>query len=202
MAEEKNTPENAPSDEEIKEIARSVPDPTEYPEGQAEEARVEQPPDNELEEAAIAGIEASENVTESPVVQAFDEGVSAIEEGIEALSSADEAERAFAETHAHHGDTTTLFGRTFDIPIYTAVFMALGVLTVLEVMLAELLGGIEPLKIAVLLGIALAKAGLVVVFYMHLNTDSRVFAITLALPVFLLAIVAVYLVAIPSTGGY
>lgn len=204
MADEKNIPENPEemSDEDVKAVAESVPAPSEYPEGQAGEAREKQPPENGLEEAAVEGLEASEQVTDAPVVQAFDEGVSAIERGIESTMSPEDAERAYMETHAHHGDTTTLFGRTYDIPIYTSVFMALGVLTVAEVILAELLGGIEPLKIALLLGIAIAKAALVVVFYMHLNTDSRIFAITLGLPLFLVVVGVIYLIAVPSTGGY
>jgi caa(3)-type oxidase subunit IV len=82
-----------------------------------------------------------------------------------------------------HAETSKLFGREFPYPIYTVVFFMLAILTAAEVILSEVLSGIETLKIAVLLGIAAAKATLVVVFYMHLNHDSRLFALAFIVPV-------------------
>lgn len=193
MAEEKD-PKDLNTDE-IEEIAQQAPEPSEYPEGQAEEFRAEQPPENGLEEAAVEGLEASAERADSPVVKGFAEGVTAIQEGIENLGAPPESIPAYMEEH--HDDTTTLFGRTYDIPIYTAVFMALGVLTIIEVLTAELFADIEAIKIPVLLGIALAKALLVVIFYMHLNTDSRVFALTLALPLGVALLSALFLLAVP-----
>ena len=34
-----------------------------------------------------------------------------------------------------HGDTTTLFGRTINMNVYTVVFLALGLFTIIEVLL-------------------------------------------------------------------
>lgn len=82
-----------------------------------------------------------------------------------------------------HAEKSKLFGREFPFPIYTVVFFILGALTVIEVVLAEVLSGMETLKIALLLGIATAKASLVVIFYMHLNHDSRLFAVAFLVPV-------------------
>lgn len=92
-------------------------------------------------------------------------------------------------THQHsvtegvHAENSKLFGREFPFPIYTVVFFILGALTALEVILSEVLSGMETIKIAVLLGIATAKAALVVIFYMHLNHDSRLFAVAFIVPV-------------------
>lgn len=82
-----------------------------------------------------------------------------------------------------HAENSKLFGREFPYPIYTVVFFILGILTVLEVFLSEVLSGVETLKVAVLLGIATAKAALVVYFYMHLNHDNRLFAVAFLVPV-------------------
>lgn len=82
-----------------------------------------------------------------------------------------------------HAESSQLFGRKFPFPIYTVVFFLLAILTIVEVVLSEVLSGVETLKIAVLLGIAAAKATLVVIFYMHLNHDSRFFAVAFIVPV-------------------
>ncbi len=58
-------------------------------------------------------------------------------------------------------------------PNYLAVFIALAALTLLEVAVTY-----TPLpRLPVLLPLALLKAALVVLFYMHLRFDNRVFAV-------------------------
>lgn len=115
-------------------------------------------------------------------------------------------EQTESHTHAHdaHAETlaptTTLLGITIPMPLYTVVFGILGVLTIIEVLLAELID--SDVKIPLLLGIAVAKATLVVLFYMHLKTDSRAFAIAFIVPVVLAVLSTVFLIAVPSTGGY
>ena len=196
------TDENKPeelSNEELAEIASSAPAPDEYPEGQADVAREVQPPENGLDEASVALIEESEKVTDSSAVQTFDAGVTALQQSVESLGERpSDPHEAHAGAHAH-SDTTVLFGREYPFPIYTMVFFALGALTIFEVLFAELFYG--GFAIAVLMGIAIVKAGLVVYYYMHLNTDSRVFAVTLALPVLIALLSALFLLAVP-TGNY
>jgi cytochrome c oxidase subunit 4 len=101
--------------------------------------------------------------------------------------------------HGEHSDTTVIFGRTLPFPLYTVVFMVLGVLTVLEVLVAEIFT--SGIKIPILLGMALAKAVLVVVFYMHLKTDSRFFAVALLVPT-LIAIISMMFVLGTPAGNY
>ena len=101
--------------------------------------------------------------------------------------------------HAHHDDdTTVVMGRVLPFPIYTVVYGALALLTVIEVLLSQLPRGF--LTIPIMLLIAGLKAGLVVWFYMHLNTDSRIFAITLAVPVVMVVIATLFLMIVPT--GY
>jgi len=194
MAEEENKIPEETTDEELEAIAESVPAPDEYPEGQAEELEESLPEDaNVLEEAIVEATEVSEDVQDSGPAKAFDAGVSAIQEAIE---STDEAPHEYEEHH--HGDTTVIFGREYPVPVYTAVFGALAVLTIIEVAIAEIIG--SDIKIPLLLALAVAKALLVVIFYMHLQTDSRVFAITLLIPVVVGLISALFLIAVPT--GY
>jgi len=97
----------------------------------------------------------------------------------------------------HSGGTTVFMGKEYNIPIYTTVFIALGLLTVAEVLISSLGGRIT---VPILLGIAAAKASLVVIFYMHLKTDSRVFALTLALPLSMAILAMLFLLAVPPSS--
>lgn len=108
------------------------------------------------------------------------------------------------DTHAvvpahHDDDTTTILGRTLPYPVYTVVFGVLGILTLIEVFIAEVVQ-VEWLKIPLLLGLALVKAALVVLFYMHLRTESRFFAVTLILPLIVALLSMLYLLGIDPTG--
>ncbi len=100
--------------------------------------------------------------------------------------------------HGEHNDELTLFGQT--MPIYTWVLIALGVLTLIEVLIgnnSETLGVFGRVSLLVL---AFAKAALVVLFYMHLRTDSRIFAVVLLLPLIVSVLSVLFLVTVPA--GY
>ncbi len=104
-----------------------------------------------------------------------------------------------APAHAHHDDeTTTVFGITFPYPVYTVVFGALGVLTVAEVLIAEVMSG--GLKTFLLLAIGVVKALLVMIFYMHLNTDNPLFRVAIALPILVASLSLMFLLAVPASG--
>lgn len=101
---------------------------------------------------------------------------------------------------AHHDDdTTTLFGRTLPFPVYTVVFGVLGVATLTEVLIAETVT-VDWLKVPLLVGLALFKAALVVLFYMHLREDSRFFAVALIVPLAVALLSMLYLLGVPPTG--
>lgn len=68
-------------------------------------------------------------------------------------------------------------------PNYVAVYIALAVLTVMELGVA-LLPIPKAGQVLVLLTFAFSKLALVVMYYMHLKFDTRVYAIIFAVPVF------------------
>lgn len=117
-----------------------------------------------------------------------------------------ETEHTTPETHHTISDTVTLpvLG-TLTVPggIYTVVFGILGILTLAEVISAELLKNNADLigaKIAILLSIAVAKAALVVLYYMHLKNDSRIFMLTLLVPLGVTLLSILYLLSVPSVA--
>jgi caa(3)-type oxidase subunit IV len=93
---------------------------------------------------------------------------------------------------------TIVLGRTVHMPMYTVVFATLAVITLVEVIISELPEGLlGTLSLALL---SLIKAVLVVLFYMHLRNDSRIFIIALILPIVVSIIATMFLLAVPTTG--
>jgi cytochrome c oxidase subunit 4 len=108
--------------------------------------------------------------------------------------------------HDAHEDTllptSKLFGRIeLPVPLYTAVFGLLAILTIIEVIIAELPSGW--LGTALLIILSTFKACLVVWFYMHLRSDNKLYALALIIPFFLGLVATFFLIAVPMTGyGY
>lgn len=96
------------------------------------------------------------------------------------------------------GDSTYFFGRIIPMPMYTVIFGTLAVITLIEVIISELPEGF--LGTLSLVTLSLAKAVLVILFYMHLRNDSRVFIIALVLPLIIGLISAMFLLSVPTTG--
>ena len=67
--------------------------------------------------------------------------------------------------------------------IYSVVFVALFVLTILELYVGDLVEGKNP-QVAALIALMMAKAILVVLYYMHLRWESRVLRWLVLLPFF------------------
>src|SRR6476660_5049418 len=104
------------------------------------------------------------------------------------------------DTRDDHDEQFSFVGRTFPVPVYTGVFVLLGVITVVEVAISQLFER-SPILIAIMLLLATTKAGLVVWFYMHLNKDNRIFLACLMIPVVLVVLAVLFLSIVP-TGGY
>jgi caa(3)-type oxidase subunit IV len=186
------------ADEEKKSSADSPEEtrpPTEYVPGEAELL-----PESEtvIDEAAKKLVEKSEEATDTPAVEAFDTAVTAVTEAIESVGGAPTSP-AESQAHLEHSDTVEILGRQITVMggIYTVVFGALAVLTVLEVLIGSLQGD---WKVIPLMAIAIGKAALVVLFYMHLRTDSRIFALTLAVPLGIALLSILYVLAVPVTS--
>lgn len=103
-----------------------------------------------------------------------------------------------AENAHAHNDNFVFRGQEYPIPLYTAVYIGLGLLTLIEITLSQIERG--GLTIPVMLIIAVLKASLVVWFYMHLNKDSRIFALTLLIPTVLVILATIFLMIVPT--GY
>lgn len=78
---------------------------------------------------------------------------------------------------------------------YYVIFVALLVLTVLEVAVAQVPGISKTLMRLSLVGMALAKAGLVAMFYMHLKHETKVLRLTVAIPLATPMLYAVILIS-------
>lgn len=78
---------------------------------------------------------------------------------------------------------------------YLLVFLVLVVLTVAEVAVVQVPGVGRTLLIAALVLLAVAKAGLVLVSFMHLGHESRGLKLTVVLPLLLPAVYALVLIA-------
>jgi cytochrome c oxidase subunit 4 len=75
---------------------------------------------------------------------------------------------------------------------YVIVFGWLTLLTALEVLTA-VIGLDESIRVPILIVIAVIKALLVVLFYMHLRYDSKWYWITLLVPISFILLLATYL---------
>ena len=83
---------------------------------------------------------------------------------------------------------------------YLKVFLGLAVLTAVEVGIA--LFAFNPiLRVIILMGLAAAKAGLVVLYYMHLKYDDRILSIIAGFPLLLVAIMLIIFMFDQATSG-
>lgn len=113
--------------------------------------------------------------------------------------------------HAHN-DTVVFMGRAITVEggIYTVIFGLLAVLTIIEVIVAQVIDGmiestpdvgfLVSMKAFILLGLAIIKATLVVLFYMHLKDENRLLAIVLLLPLLIAALSVMFVLSVPPTG--
>ena len=77
---------------------------------------------------------------------------------------------------------------------YWIIFVVLSVLTALEVAVVYVPGISKELLISALVLMAVAKAAIVALFYMHLNHDTQVMRWSVALPLSMPAVYAVVLI--------
>lgn len=79
-------------------------------------------------------------------------------------------------------------------PNYAGVFWSLLILTILEIVAANA-SFAKPLVVVTLVSLALVKAGLVGLFYMHLKYEKYVFYIIVFFPLLLAVILTLMLLA-------
>jgi cytochrome c oxidase subunit IV len=112
------------------------------------------------------------------------------------------SEHAHTE-HGDHGDTFTVpwINKTMTLPggIYTFIFGVLAVLTAIEVALTYIEE--NALIVVILIVMSLAKALLVVTFYMHLRTDNPLYRVVVLLPLLIVLVSVIYLIFVPTGPG-
>ena len=74
--------------------------------------------------------------------------------------------------------------------LYVMVFVMLAIVTGLEVALTGFISN-EGLKIIILLALAVAKAALVMMFFMHLKYDTKTYSLLLIFPLFMAVTLAI-----------
>jgi cytochrome c oxidase subunit IV len=133
------------------------------------------------------------------VEAALNQPIEAIEKAVESIDDLPDQHEIEAHIASHEDAPVVFMGRTFNTNIYTFVFLALGALTLIEIVIAELLprGLIRTL---LLVAPSIGKALLVMAFYMHLREDNRIFAAAIALPLFFITVATLFLLAVPTTG--
>jgi cytochrome c oxidase subunit 4 len=82
-----------------------------------------------------------------------------------------------------------------NIKEYMVIFAVLGALTALEVGVAQVPGVSRKLIAVTLIGLALTKAAIVGLYYMHLKHETRVLKLTVALPMAAPTIYAIVLIS-------
>jgi cytochrome c oxidase subunit 4 len=100
--------------------------------------------------------------------------------------------------HAAHGPSAALAAHPSHVKEYLVIFVILAVLTLLEVVLAQM--GISKHLLAVaLVGLALTKAAIVALYYMHLKSETKVLKLTVAIP---LAAPTIYAVVLMTEAAW
>lgn len=179
------------------EEGREVKPSPEYTPGEAEEVEG----DDTAAEVTRGILEKTEELSESEPAQAFDHAIESVMETLD-----EGADTHMPSLHHHYTDEVAIpIIGTVTLPggVYTAVFIALGMFTLLEVLTAELFAT-SGIKIVLLMGMAVAKAFLVIWFYMHLNRDARsnpLLYVVLLLPLTVTMLSIFYLLGVPSFGG-
>jgi cytochrome c oxidase subunit IV len=148
----------------------------------------------EAPEEAAAEIRQEAKVLEhTPPVEAFEAAKESIVEAIESIPPAPDSP---LEAQAHlPSQQTVILGMTLPYSIYTVVFGILAVLTLLEVLVGTASDGF--LRIPILLAVAVVKAALVVLYYMHLKSDTGIYRWTLIIPLIIGAAATIYLLLVP-----
>lgn len=105
--------------------------------------------------------------------------------------------------HHPHSDEVVLpfLNQRFTIygGIYTFIFGVLAALTLVEVALTFIPE--NAFVVVILTVLSLFKAYLVCMYYMHLNTDNKLFRWALILPLIVVILSVAYLIFVPRLGG-
>jgi cytochrome c oxidase subunit 4 len=200
MADEEKNPTPAPTPFTEGDVPEPIQEELDESIRELRDVPLEAVPAEELPEAAKE-LEAIESPEVRDARRAAEETLNKPIEAIEdTVNAVDQQDQALAEHALPHrvGNTTVIRGYTIPLPLYTVIFLILGAITILEVVVASLPKGF--LSTVILITCSAIKAVLVVLFYMHLREDSRMFALALILPVVIAGVAMLFLLSVPPTG--
>ena len=141
----------------------------------------------------VTGIEVAALKAEGALSAVMNPFLSDFEDALANLSKPVSTPHAHAD-HALHSDTVDLFGNEVTVPggLYTVVFVVLAVVTIVEVLIAES-GMPNVIGFPLLSALSIGKAVLVVMYYMHLREDSRIFIWSFGVPLAMAALIIIFL---------
>jgi len=123
----------------------------------------------------------------------------AAEKAVDASESGASSEHAAKAEHDHgaavHGGVAHAHHHAPNRKEYMYIFLVLAVLTAIEVGVAQVPGLSKTLLGIALVGLAVAKAAIVGLYYMHLKHETRVLRLSVALPMAAPAVYALVLIA-------
>ncbi|MGB7342372.1 MAG: cytochrome C oxidase subunit IV family protein [Phototrophicaceae bacterium] len=155
---------------------------------------------NVIEEVVDAVEETVDNMGES-IQETSEELAENASSALEIVN--DFVEPQAAHTH-HYTDEVVLpyFGSIGSMPggIYTFIFIVLGIITLVEVLITEALPD-NAVTITLLVVLSLAKAYLVMMYYMHLNNDNPLYRLVVILPLLIVLLSTLYLIGAPAGSG-
>ncbi len=165
-----------------------------------EEENVVEEVQDAIEESVADVLEVTEELSETPAAKAVDEAIVSVMETMDEAAS--ESHDPTGEHHYNDEVVLPYFGSIGTMPggIYTFIFGVLAVITLVEVLLAELLPE-NGFTITILVLLSLSKAYLVIMFYMHLNRDNPLFRLVIILPLLIVLLSTLYLLGVPATPG-
>lgn len=129
-----------------------------------------------------------------PVARVSEEIAKASDHAHDDHAHDDHAHAGHAHAAAAHAPGAA-HGHKPNIKEYMVIFAVLTALTVLEVVIAQIPGISRKLLAVALVGLAVTKAGIVGLYYMHLKSETRVLKLTVALPLAAPTIYALVLMA-------
>ncbi|MEL6405826.1 MAG: cytochrome C oxidase subunit IV family protein [Chloroflexota bacterium] len=216
MAEEQKNPEEETIngvEETVEEVVSEVEATAEEAVETVEEASVEAEVGAEmLAEDVEEAIETVAEAVEETVEEVAEEAETVMQDIEEAAQSPEimVAAEELVDGHGHHDDephysddvVLPYFGHVATMPggIYTFIFGVLGVITLVEVLMTELLPE-NAFTIFLLVVLSLAKAYLVIMYYMHLNNDNPLYRVVILLPLLVVLVSVLYLLGVPIGAG-
>jgi cytochrome c oxidase subunit IV len=158
--------------------------------------------DGKVDAEAKETAEADEKVEAAAKTEAIDEDEASAEEAAAHGDDEDEDDDHAGHDHGHddhaghdhgahahappavHGAHAAAHAHAHkpNIKEYMVIFVALAVLTALEVGVTKVPGVAKGIMTLTLVGLALTKAAIVALYYMHLKYETRVLKLTVALP--------------------